>query len=152
AIQQSPPKRRLLLLDLALPCVEPQAGLLAANVPERLKSVLETAVKDDPNLQILTSCAPGQGSLASEEPGHTVLAHYVIQGLAGGADGFPNKDKDTRVTVRELVGYVTMQVDRWVFHNTGLRQTPEFFGSAPDFELTGTESMKAPQVAPLPAE
>ena len=153
AIQQSPVKKRLLLLDLALPCVEPKAGLLTVNVPERLKPVLETAVKDDKDLQILAACSPGQTSLASEELGHTVFAHYIIQGLAGRADGFPNKTPNTRVTVRELVDNVTMQVDRWAYHNTGLRQTPEFFGSTTtDYELTGTDGKTVPEAAPLPGE
>jgi hypothetical protein len=153
SIQQSPVERRLLLLDLAIPCVEPSAGLLAANLPERLKPALEMAVKNDPNLQILTACAPGQVSLASEELGHTVFAHYIIRGLAGRADGFPNKKADTRVTVRELVGYVTVQVDRWALHNVGLRQTPEFFGNAAtDYELASTEGKTAPEPAPLPGD
>jgi hypothetical protein len=153
AIHKSPVKRRLLLLDLAIPCVEPSAGLLAANAPERLKPELEAAVRDDANLQILTACAPGQVSLASEELGHTVFAHYIIRGLAGRADGFPNKKQDTRVTVRELVDYVTMQVDRWARHNTGLRQTPEFFGdAATDYELASTEGKAVPEPSPLPAD
>src|SRR5262249_29036000 len=44
ALKQCPVERRLLLLDLAIPCVQSKAGLLAANVPERLKPVLQTAV------------------------------------------------------------------------------------------------------------
>jgi hypothetical protein len=153
ALQNCPVKHRLLLLDLAVPCVEPRAGLLAANVPEKLKPVLETAVKDDGNLLVLASCGPGQASLASEEFGHTVFAHFIVEGLAGRADGFPNKKTDNRVTVRELVDYVTMQVDRWAYDNLGLRQTPEFFGnSATDYELTGTDDKKQPEATSLPSE
>lgn len=153
ALRDCPANHLLLLLDLAQPCVEPRAGLLAANVPERLKPVLETAVKDNPKLQILAACGPGQTSHSSEELGHTVFAHYLVAGLAGRADGFTDNQPNTRVTVRELVVYVTMQVDRWVFHNTGLRQTPEFFGSTDiDYDLTGTAGKTLPQAAPLPGE
>src|SRR5205823_6201088 len=126
----------LLLLDLGLPCIAPRAGLLAADVPERLKPALGSATKDRANLLILASCSPGQASLASEELGGTVFAHYVAHGLAGEADGSPSGTPDNCVTVRELVDYVTTKVDQWAWHNTGQRQTPEFFGNAlKDFDL-----------------
>jgi hypothetical protein len=144
-------ERRLVLLDLAIPCVEPRVGILSANVPERLHPVLDKAVEDDHNLQILAACQPGQQSYWSEELGHTVFAYYLIHGLAGQADGFPNGTPDTRITVSELSNYVTIKVDRWVFANTGRRQTPKLYShqGTTDYEITGTGGKKKPPSATL---
>ena len=153
-LQHCPVKRRLLLLDLGQPCVVPEAGLFAANVPEHLKPMLETAIADDPNLQILTACGPGQASLTSEELGRSVFVHYLVQGLAGGSSPYPNKKPGTRVMVREFVDYVKTHVDRWTFYTTGQRQIPEFFSASktPDYELTGTDDKTLPETNPLPSD
>ena len=151
ALKECPVQRVLLLLDLAQPCVEPQAGVLAANVPERLRPALQTAVKDNKKLQIFASCSPGQTSLGSEELGHTVFAHYLIKGMAGAASrrlyGQPSQFESA--TRRELVLYATIQVDRWVYHTTGQRQTPEYFGTEDDYDLTVTERTTVPAAVPL---
>jgi hypothetical protein len=148
-----PVKKRLLLLDLAQPCAAPRAGLLTNDVPERLRPLLESAVRDDPDLQILTSCSPGQVSLSSEELRHTVFAHYVAQGLLGRADGcLPGHPPDHRVSVQELQSYVKTHVDRWAVHNRGARQTPVFFGSDADYDLRSAEALPEAELTALPRE
>ena len=56
---------------------------------------------------------------------------------------------NSRVTRRELVLYATIQVDRWVYHTTGQRQTPEYFGTEDDYDLTVTERKTVPAAVPL---
>jgi hypothetical protein len=128
SLRACPVQHKLLLLDLAQPCAEPRAGVLTNDVPERLEAELRTAADQDPHLQVLCACSPGQVSLASEDLGHTVFAHYLIQGLAG-------QKVDPRVTVRGLTAFVTDRVDRWAWHNRRLRQTPQFFGPDTDHAL-----------------
>jgi hypothetical protein len=153
AIKACPVKRKLLLLDVALPCTTPRGGLLTNDVPERLAHILEPAVQSTPDLQVLTACSPGQVSLASEEMGHTVFAYYVAQGLLGHADGcLPNRPADRHVSVQELQSYVKAHVDHWAWHNRGLRQTPVFYGSGADYALTTVGTPPDPEPTPLPRE
>jgi hypothetical protein len=145
-------KRRLLLLDLAQPCTTPRGGLLVNDVAERLQTILEAALADDPDLQVLTACSPGQVSLSSEELGNSVFAYYVALGLRGHADGcLPNQTPNHEVTVQELQTYVTTQVQRWAWHNRGARQTPVFLGSKDDYGLTRQEGPTTPD-PPTPHE
>jgi len=79
AVKDCRVNKKLLLLDLAQPCTAPRGGLLTNDVAARLEPILTEAVRDRADLQILTSCSPGQVSLSSEELGHTVFAHYVVK-------------------------------------------------------------------------
>src|SRR5207237_5992080 len=87
ALKNCPAKRKLLLLDLGQAAPMPQAGVLLHNAPERAHDLLTRWHGEDPNLQVLCACSPGQTSLASDELGHTVFAHFLLQALSGKADG-----------------------------------------------------------------
>ncbi len=135
-LKACPARHKLLLLDVLQPFTEPRAGVLANDVADRLDPALQAAVEDDPRLLVLSACAPGQVSLASEELGHTVFAYYLLQGLGGRADGYgPGGKRDQRIHVRELADYVTGHVDRWAWVCRESRQTPRLYGPAEDFPL-----------------
>src|SRR5262249_8070707 len=125
------------------------AGLLVHDAPERAHALLTQ--HGDPNLQVLCACSPGQTSLASEELGHTVFAHFLLLGLSGKADGVvAGKKADGKVSLRELVAYVTAEVDRWAWTVRGQRQTPAFYG--PDTDYTIVFVPRSPPAAATPRD
>jgi hypothetical protein len=145
--------KRLLLLDLAQPLTDARSGLLGHDVAQRLKPLLEKAIIDDPSLQVLCSCSPGQASLASEELGQSVFVYYLLRGLQGRADGcLAGRKADGTVQVDELVEYVKTQVDRWAWNNRGVRQVPEMINPREDFALTVAGTPPPVGDAPLPDE
>ncbi len=77
-----------------------------------------------PGMYVICACAEGQRSWASEELRGTAFGHYVVKGLRGGAD----QDRDRRVTLAELSGYVDTRVNGWVLANRDVNQTPVFLG------------------------
>ena len=148
-IKTCPAQKRLLLLDVMQPFADVRAGVLMDDAADRAESVLQEALKDDPTLRVLCACSPGQTSLASEEMGHTVFVHYLIEGLSGKADGWDGTP-DNRVSVGELAGFVKANVDRWAWHNRRVHQTPLLLGpSDHDFALTTTDSPPPDKEAPL---
>jgi formylglycine-generating enzyme required for sulfatase activity len=70
----------------------------------------------------LYSCSDGE--VAWEEPdlggGHGVFFHYVIEGLKGEADG----NRDSKVSLAELLDYTQDKVPDFVSHRRGRRQMP----------------------------
>ena len=125
---------KLLLLEIARPFVEPGGGV-SSDVADRLKPVLEAAVKDDPRLLVLAACSPGQISWGSEDLGHSVFAYYTLLGLQGRADGWQGDKPEGRVSAQELITYVMFHVDRWSQQNRLTRQTPLYLGGDADFAL-----------------
>jgi hypothetical protein len=66
------------------------------------------------NLLVLCASSPGQRSWVSEEFGHSVFTHYLLDGLAGGAtDG----KKGGPVYASNLFQYVRTKTDDWVQRN-----------------------------------
>src|SRR5262249_55592748 len=148
ALKNCPVKQKLLLLDVTFPFTYAHAGIFQDDVAERLEPILKSAVTEQPGLCVLTACSPGQVSLASEELGHSVFAHFILQGLAGRADGVGGK-KDSRVSMRELAEFVADRTNRWAWHNRHLHQVPHLFaGNDRDVTLTVAEE-KSPTVTPL---
>jgi hypothetical protein len=129
ALRDCPAKHKLLILNLTPhaedPLFAPPAGDLSAAVFATLE-----AVPDDTRLS-LVACGPGQAPFASPELGRSVFSFYLEAGLKGAADD----DRDNRVSVRELAGFVRTRVNRWTLENRGVAQTPVLVGTAPDFVL-----------------
>lgn len=147
-----PAKNKLLILDLAAPFTDPGSGILSADVAVHLEPLLQSTVKQHPNLQILAACRPGQVSLASEDLGHSVFAFFLLQGLLGDADGHnPAGVRDSQVSLQELVNYVTTEVDRWAWTNRRLRQTPVLYGESRDYRLVPVDERR-PGTGPAPLE
>lgn len=94
-VKDCPVKRKLLLLDVAQPFADARAGAVANDAAARAGPIVKKAVDEDPNLLVLCSCSPGQTSLASEEMGHSVFVHYLLEGLSGAADGWGGGIKTT---------------------------------------------------------
>ncbi|HVS35601.1 MAG TPA: hypothetical protein VMS17_08465 [Gemmataceae bacterium] len=142
--------KRLVLLDVMQPTAGVRNGIWTEDAAELAQAVLKNVQQDDPNLFVLCACSPGQTSLASEEMGHTVFVHYLIEGLSGKAAS----SRDNPVTVRELAAYVTANVDAWAWHNRGVHQTPVFIGPAEggDFPLTTADAASADKETPLDKE
>jgi hypothetical protein len=146
-LRACPAPHKLLLLDLMRPVIAPRLGILADDVSVRVQATLEEAIKQDPHLLVLCACAPGQHSLVSEALGHSVFAHYLVEGLKGRADGYGGT-RDGRVSVRELALFVQARVDRWSAQAGQARQTPQFLGGAENFLLFMIPEPPAPAFQP----
>jgi hypothetical protein len=146
-----PARHKLLLLDTFQPFSEPSSGILMNDVAQQLEPALKAAVAEDPRLQILSACSPGQISHVSADLGHSVFAFFVLRGLHGEADGQnPEHKRDSRVSLLELVEFVSGHVDRWAWINRRARQTPVLYGSRSEFVLAGMESENPEPIAPAP--
>jgi hypothetical protein len=137
AVRDCPARHKLLILNLTPPAedalVAPPAGDLSAAVFAALE-----AAPDD-NRLALVACGPGQTAFTSPELGRSVFGHYLEVGLRGAADD----DRDGRVSVRELAGFVRARVGRWSVENRGAAQTPALVGTAPDFVLRANPASAA---------
>src|SRR5262249_27275615 len=59
ALHDCPARHKVLLLDVARPSANPRLGILADDVAERARPLLEQAVAEDGSLWILCACGPG---------------------------------------------------------------------------------------------
>ncbi|MCC6419413.1 MAG: hypothetical protein IT429_14350 [Gemmataceae bacterium] len=149
-----PTRQKLLILDLMQPFTAPRLGILADDVAARVEAALAANAAQDPALQTLMACAPGQQSLASPELQHTAFAYYLREGLRGRADGYgPDGQSNGQVSVRELARFVAARVDRWARQTRDARQTPKYRGTAADFMLMPAASAEpvAPGSRPAPS-
>ena len=71
----------------------------------------------------LASCQQGQVSYEWEQASQSVFTHYLLEGLAGGAD-FDNKGF---VTIQDINRYVADRVTVWAVEH-GRSQTPTLGG------------------------
>ncbi len=91
-------------------------------VPGKVSGGLQSLCKVGDGIAVLTASGAKQLSQESEKwgAGHGVFTHFLLKGLQGGAD----YNKDGRVTLGELIPYVSEQVRR----ETGSAQCPEVAG------------------------
>ena len=80
----------------------------------------------NPNFRVFTSSQGNQTSQANDKTRSGRFTYYLATGLQGDAD----KDADGKITMTELVGFVTEHVN----NETEGRQTPQFYGNS-DFVL-----------------
>ncbi len=71
-----------------------------------------------PNLAVLVASDEDQRSWVSEEWGTSIFAHFVIEGLKGGAS------ENGQVTAKSLHEWVRARVEEWARDNRGAPQTP----------------------------
>jgi hypothetical protein len=138
ALDRSPARRVLLLLDVMRPLVDPARGQLADDTTARVQADLAelTRLGSGGRLSVFCAADVGQVSWASEVWGRSVFLAYAEEGLNGWADVDPvTGDRDSRVTFDELVRYVTPRVERWAVRCRGVRQTPVVLGSRDDFSV-----------------
>ena len=138
AIERSPARRVLLLLDVMRQPADPLRAQLADDVTDRVEAELSELNKAGlgGRLTVLCAASAGQVSWASEVWGRSVFLAYAEEALCGWADVEPNTgNRDGRVTLNELVDYVIPRVDRWAVRCRGVRQTPFLLGAQTDFPI-----------------
>lgn len=143
-----PAREKLLILDLMRPWAQARLGVLEdeaaslvnAEIEEELDALRQQR-KDPAKLGlILTSAAPGQLALTSEDLTRSVFGFYMEDALRGWAAGYNRRGiRNNRVTVEDMANFVRARVDRWAVRNRGTRQTPILHGEGPDFALTALE-------------
>jgi hypothetical protein len=158
-VKQSPPRAKLLVLDLARPWTDPRVGALRADVAARLPELVRQVEEEHrlaggsarPDWLVLLSCAPGQ--LAHDAPafGRTGFGLFFEEGLRGAAmTGTNSRPREGRVSVRNLAEYLSARVDAWARTTHGTRQTPILIGDGPDFDLAAAGLH--PATGPEPAQ
>ncbi|MFK7768207.1 MAG: carboxypeptidase-like regulatory domain-containing protein [Mariniblastus sp.] len=132
-LKQSKSNQKLLVLDVSWPFTIPEFEMFDDNVAGEIEKNL--IVNGDPNLLCINSCSPGQTAWTMLAPRRSAFGFFFEQGLQGGADGFSNGTRDGRVSVLELAGYLSAQVDDYSSRVCPARQTPVLLGNGDDFSL-----------------
>jgi hypothetical protein len=142
---------RLLLLDLAHPIADAHAGLLADDVAAAIHEELSAAEKDGklPFL-VLTACKAGEVANASVDLQRSIFGFFIEQALLGHADGWGADEKDGKVSARELMEYVRVQVAEWAALQRLSPQTPQLYGHGKDFVLIAPDQPFRPVAMPDP--
>lgn len=119
-LRQSPAQTKLLVLDAGRLDYDPRSGLIVNEFPKLLQEAIEAT--GDPNLWVLSDCAPLERGHTASSVRQTVFGHYAARALQGEADA----NADLVVDVGELFRFVQANVARWVNDSTGgfARQTP----------------------------
>ena len=88
---------------------------------------------------VIAACGPGQVALGSETLRHSVFGYYFHRALITEE---ADTDSDGAVSVRELAGYLTKNVDAWAMHYRGVHQRPTLLGREQgDFLLASTRPL-----------
>ncbi len=136
AIDASPARQTLLILDIMRPVADPIGGLLPDDVASRVARILEDSAARPGRLLVLCACGPGQVSWDSVARGRSVFNAYVEEALRGWADVEPGSgNRDGRVSAKELAAYVEAHVGRWARVNRDAEQTPVLLGDGRDFPI-----------------
>ena len=90
-----------------------KAGGADAEVQNQFMQSLKASKE---SLAWLTSSQANQVSFEHQEFGNGVFTHYLLRGLEGEADGFPDGNKDGMVTIQELFQYVHEKVKEHTDH------------------------------------
>lgn len=160
-LQSSRARHVLLVLDAARLGVHWRLGILnndiaaqvAGDWPPRSQSPDVRTAGEAGKVAILLAASPGQQSWPAEE--HSALARFLIEGLAGAADGWedsrPARDsgtRDQRVRLHELAAFVRQHVEEWTRRHYGVLQTVQLLGNVTDFDL----AIVSPAVSPSKSE
>ncbi|MGE3809724.1 MAG: hypothetical protein AB7K24_34085, partial [Gemmataceae bacterium] len=160
-IRDCPCRRKLLVLDTLKPIASVRLGVLeddaSSLVPgeiQRMQAKMREDGLDPARLGlILTSCAPGQVSFASEAMGRSAFNYYFEEALRGYAEGYDlDRNEDGRVFVSEIHEFLKRRVDRWASIVRDSRQTPTLLGSGPDFPIVALEHGVALPYVEMPAQ
>jgi hypothetical protein len=143
SLQQCQARHKLLLLDVMRPLADPRLGVLRHDVVRLLDQAVQS--QPDPNLWVFCACSPGQVSLVSEDARQSVFGYYLKEGLSGWADGYGSSGKaNGRVSVQELVDFVTAHVKHWAHRNRDRDQTPLLLAKGKDFALAVAKNDEPP--------
>lgn len=150
ALESSPAKQRLLLLDA---CHSGARGNPSESPAQALLSPLAGA-----GFATIASCDSRQLSHEDPKTGHGVFTHAVIEGLTGKTDSQAEGNRDSTITANELFAYASLKVKQWSLRE-GKKQTPVLRGEFKDrIELaqigisgTGRKPAEPPLVTTAPA-
>lgn len=112
-------------------------GVLANQFVESVTALLQRSTERYGGLFVICSCSPGEVAWSDPCTGHSAFAHELLEGLAGNADTRAG-DQDGRITLDELIAYVSRETAHWTFHHRNDRQHPCLvagFGSPHDVVL-----------------
>ncbi len=126
-------KKKFLIFDATQTPTDWRNGVLVNQFADGLKK-LAPEIAADPNLLVLCSSSPGQRSWVSEEFGRSIFAHFLMEGLSGGAIG----GKSGPINPGDLLTFVRGKVDDWVQRNRADNQRP--FRQEPMLLPTGAET------------
>ena len=146
-LQESRARRVLLVLDAARLDAQWRLGILNNDIAAQVAgewpsrgSGPDARNSDTDKVAILLAAAPGQHSWPAED--HSALVQFLIEGLAGAADGWEASGsagntgtRDRRVSLHELAAFVRQHVEEWTRRHYGAVQTVQLLGNVTDFEL-----------------
>ena len=118
-----PTRKKLLLLDAGQVGTDRNLGVFGNGFLDRAEVLVKE--KKVPNLAVLSACAPGQTSWASESDRRSAFGHFVAEGLTGAASGWD--ESTSGLTVRGLARFVGENVSGWVAAHRQAVQTPALF-------------------------
>jgi formylglycine-generating enzyme required for sulfatase activity/uncharacterized caspase-like protein len=90
----------------------------------------------------LFSCSEGQVAYEDDDLKHGVFFHFVIEGLKGKADE-DSGNRDGKVTLGELAGYIGTEVYKFVDRTRNDEQLPEYLFKANSINLVDLAARKS---------
>lgn len=106
-------KKKLLIFDATQTFTDWRRGVLHNHFADGLLQIKDK-IAAVPNLLVMCSSSKDQRSWVSEEFGHSVFTHYILDGLAGGA---ARGKKRGGVYAADLFEHVKTKTDEWVQRN-----------------------------------
>ena len=120
----------LVVVDCARVVTDWDLGVAYNAFSRRLRDLLDE--KRYSNFSVVASASDGERAWSDSN-----FALRLLKGLAGAADGYPNRVSDARVTTSELYAYIRDGVERWASATRGVRQTPVLINPTDtDFQIT----------------
>jgi hypothetical protein len=113
-------KNKLLILEATQMQANWDLGILDNGFVRELRN-LDEAIRDVPNLVVISASDVNQRCWVSRYWKRTVFAHQLIEGLRGQA---ADADNNGRIDALELFNHVRPSVERWVRDNFDAEQTP----------------------------
>ena len=137
---------KLLLVDACRNDPRP-LGMKDAGTSKSAGDFAKSLEKPPQGILALTSCAPGEMSMESDDLRHGVFMNFLLEGLSGKADR-DGGNGDGQVSLLELYRYTNVQTKRYVARQFNHGQTPTLRGEIPeDYEITSATTDPAVLVA-----
>ena len=145
SLQKSSASNVLLLIDAGRLGPNWRLGHLSNDLPIQLRSEIEG--QDLGNLHVIVSTDAGQTSWTIDQQRRSVFSHFVLEGLAGAADGWHATESSAirndattnrRISCSELFCFLSHHIQQWAQHNRGATQSVVWLrarSAAPDFDL-----------------
>jgi hypothetical protein len=138
SLQACPAERKLLLVDACRN--DPQSSLAKSRAVVDLKTLSRPQEEAVPSgIVALFSCSAGQQSYEHPDLKHGVFFHQLLQGWKGAADA----NKDSAVTLDEVLSYTKLKTEAFAHLELGSKQIPHLKG-----DFSGTWILKELPPAP----